>query len=446
MSHAPVPPIAAAHLVVFFLQIGVLLGLALLLGKAGELIGLPAVVGELTVGVLLGPSLLGHLAPGVVNHFFAPNADQMHLLDAVGQLGVVLLVAMTGMHVDIGLVRRSAGTGLTISAAGLLIPLASGVLVGFQLPPSFLGSNGNQTTFALFLGVAMCVSALPVIAKTLADMRLLHRNVSQLTLVSGMVDDAVGWLLLSVVSGLATAGFRAATVMTSVLCLVAILLAAYLAGRPIARALFRWTERADSPNLTVGVVVAFILLCAAGTQALGLEAVFGAFLGGLLISAYGGIEPARLAPLRLIILAVLAPLYFATAGLRVDLTALGRPPVLLAAIVILAVAILGKFVGAFLGARLCRLSRWEAIALGAGMNSRGVVEIVVAMTGLRLGLLNADTFTIVVLVAVITSVMAPPLLRVAMRRVELTAEEQLRGEAHSPFDGSPAFGRDRAGP
>jgi len=146
---------------------------------------------------------------------------------------------------------------------------------------------------------------------------------------------------------------------------------------------------------------------------------------------------ARLAPLRTVVLWVLAPIFLASAGLRMDLTSLGDPDVLLSAVVILAVAILGKFVGAYIGARASGLNSWEGLALGAGMNARGVVEVVVAMVGLRLGVLQTSTFTIIVLVAIITSVMAPPLLRLAMERVEHTAEERLRkSESDETWSGS----------
>ncbi len=137
-------------------------------------------------------------------------------------------------------------------------------------------------------------------------------------------------------------------------------------------------------------------------------------------------DQASVAPLRIVVMAVLAPIFFATVGLRVDLTALGEPRVLLAAVIVLAVAVFGKFAGVYAGARASRLTPWEALALGAGMNARGVIEIVVASVGVRLGVLSTETYTVIVLVAIVTSVMAPPILRRAMRQVEQTAAEEQR--------------------
>jgi Kef-type K+ transport system membrane component KefB len=144
----------------------------------------------------------------------------------------------------------------------------------------------------------------------------------------------------------------------------------------------------------------------------------------------------HLAPLRTIVLSVFAPVFIASAGLRMDLTVLRDPTILLAALAVLATAIVGKFVGAYVGARTSRIGHWESLAIGAGMNARGVVEVVVAMVGLRLGVLNTATYTIVVLVAIVTSLMAPPLLRSAMNRVEHSAEEELRRVDHEAWSGT----------
>lgn len=428
LTAAPVAPLAAHELLVFLVQVGSLLALALLLGRLAVRLGMPAVVGELTSGVLLGPSLLDQVAPGLTGWLLPKDPAQFHLLDAFGQIGVLLLVGVTGIQLDFALVRKKGLAAAKISLFGLVVPLGLGVACGFLLPSALSADGAERGVFALFLGVAMCVSAIPVIAKTLMDMGLLHRNVGQLTLTAGMVDDAVGWLLLSVVSAMATVGVSTGKVAASAGCLLLVLAIAFAARRPVAL-LLRWANRQSEPGVAVSLMVVLMLLSAAGTHALGLEAIFGAFVCGIVIGTTGEVGAAGLAPLRTLVLGVLAPVFFATAGLRMDLTALGEPSVLVAGIVVLLVAIAGKFAGAFLGARLSGLGRWEALALGAGMNARGVVEVVVAMVGLRLGVLTTATYTIVVLVAIVTSLMAPPILRHAMSRVERTAEEDLRRQA-----------------
>ncbi|WP_240797398.1 cation:proton antiporter [Streptomyces sp. F001] len=421
---APVPPMAADSLLVFLLQVGVLLLTAILLGRLAARLGLPAIVGELTAGVLLGPSLFGWLAPSAAHWLLPSDPAQMHLLDAVGQVAVLLLVGLTGIEMDLAMIRRRGATAVRVSLAGLLVPLALGIGLGHPLARLLDIGSADRQMFAIFLGVAMCVSAIPVIAKTLMDMDLVHRDVGQLTLAAGMVDDAFGWLMLSVVSAMTLGGLTAGDLLHAVGSLLLVVCLAALLRGPVVRRALRLCRGSD--ERTVAVAAAMMLLAAAGTQALGLEAVLGAYLCGMLIGSSGEFDQVRTASLRMVVLAVLAPVFFATAGLRIDLRALREPAVLLAASAVLAVAIVGKFAGAYLGARLSRLSRWEALALGAGMNARGVIEVIVAMVGLRLGILDTRTYTIIVLVAVVTSVMAPPLLRMAMQRVDATEEETLR--------------------
>ncbi|WP_037311075.1 cation:proton antiporter [Amycolatopsis orientalis] len=423
---APIAPIAAHSLLLFLLQAGLLLLLAVTFGRLAARFGMPAVVGELFVGVILGPSLLAWAAPGLHGWLFPAVAEQYHLLDAVGQIGVLLLVGLTGMQMDMRMVRRRFGAAAGVGLGGLIIPLGLGIGAGFVLPKTLIPGGTDITVFALFLGVAMCVSAIPVIAKTLIDMNLLHRNVGQLTLAAGMIDDVFGWLMLSVVSAMAVQAASAGTVLLSLAYLVAIVAFAFTLGRPLTRGVLRIAGKSDGPWATVGTVVALLLLASAGTHALGMEALFGAFVCGILIGTAGKVDPAKLAPLRTVILSVFAPLFFATAGLRMDLTALVRPEVLLTGLAVLLLAIIGKFVGVFAGARFSGLNKWEGLALGAGLNARGVIGIMVATVGLRLGILGVEIYTIVILVAIVTPLMAPPILRFAMKRLEQTAEEQVR--------------------
>ncbi|MFC4056735.1 cation:proton antiporter [Planomonospora corallina] len=421
-------PIAAHSLLVFLLQVGLLLALALLLGRLAMRFGMPTVVGELLVGVILGPSFLARLAPGLHAWLFPPDPGQLHLLDAVGSIGVLLLVGLTGAHMDTGLIRRRGAAAAGVSAGGLIVPLGLGIGAGLLLPRSLAGEGTDPLVFALFLGTSLCVSAIPVIAKTLLDMRLLHRDVGQLLLIAGMIDDAFGWFMLSIVSAMAAGAVTAGTVPAALLRLLAVAVFALTVGRPLVRGALRLAGGPQDPGPRAATVVVLILLAAAGTHALDLEAVLGAFVCGLLICSSGEAGRAGLAPVNTIVLSVLSPIFFATAGLRIDLTALARPAVLLSALAVLAAAVAGKFLGAYAGARLSGLGRWEAVSVGAGLNARGVIEIVVAMTGLRLGILSGEAYTIVVLVAIVTSLMAPPVLRVAVARIRQTAEERAREE------------------
>lgn len=421
-----VPTIPAHQLLVFLLQAGLLLGVALLLALLGGRFGLPAIAGELCAGVIAGPSVLSHIVPGLSGWLFPASGAQLHLLDAAGEIGLLLLVGITGMQIDLTMVRRRGRSAGVVGLSALLIPFGGGIVTALLLPGSLSPASGHTAAFILFIGIALGVSAIPVIAKTLADLRLMDREIGQLIMCAVTIDDIVGWTLLAVVSALATTGMHASTWAT--VAAVPLVIAAGLVIRPLLRAAISRVQRAEGNGPLIALLATLVLLSGAATGALKLEAIFGAFVCGLLVGNCGNLDLARLAPLRDTTLFVLAPLYFATAGLRIDLTTLSQASVLISGLCVLAVAIVGKFAGGYLGARITRLSHWESLALGAGTNSRGVVEIVIAMTGRQLGVINTAMYTVIVLVAVVTSLITPPLLRYSMARAELGAESRLRSD------------------
>lgn len=423
---APVASLGGHQLLVFLLQVSLLLGMAVLLGALANRFGMPAVVGELAAGVIFGPTMLHKFIPSLSDWLLPHDASQLHLLDAVGQLGVLLLVGSAGCQLDLNLIRRhKRGVGW-VGTGALVVPLAVGIVTGLLLPHALRPAGTDHAEFAMFIGVAVCISAIPVIASALMQMGLYDRTIGQLIMGSAAVDDIVGWLLLSVLSATATTGFRMGALGKPIGYLALILLITVTIARPVVRLILRATNAAPNPGIRVAVLVVLLVLCGAGSQAVGMEPILGAFLGGLVIGSSGLLDRSAALAVRTVVLAVLAPLFFATAGLRVDLGSLGKPAVLVSGLILLAVAIVTKFVGSYLGARIGRLSHWQGVALGAGLNARGVVELIVAVVGLRLGVLNAASYTVIVLIAVLTSMMAPPLLRLAVSRMPaepLTASE-----------------------
>jgi Kef-type K+ transport system membrane component KefB len=367
----------------------------------------------------------------VSSWLFPAKDESFHILDGMAQIGGILLVGLTGVLLDFALVRRRAITVGAVSGPGLVLPLGLGVAAGYLVPAVFLAPGHSRAVFALFLGVAMSVSALPVIAKTLTDMGLLHRTIGQLTLAAGTVDDTCGWVMLSIVTVIATTGVRAEDIALSAARVAAFIAMMILAGRPLARLCLRAVNQIQGDGPVVAGVVVIIVLGAGTAAALGLEPVFGAFVAGGVVGMSGELDVRRLAPLRQTVNYVLAPVFFATAGLRMDLWSLGTATGILTVLCLLAVATASKFGGAYAGAKAAGLGRWEALALGAGMNSRGVVQLVMAAVGLRLGILTSTTYTFVVLIALTTSVLAVPILRVAMGQVKYTVEEEGRAVAMS---------------
>jgi Kef-type K+ transport system membrane component KefB len=229
---------------------------------------MPAVAGELCVGILLGPTVLGNVSPAAADWILPRDAGQFHLLDAVGQIGVLLLVGITGIEMDVALVRRRGTTAIGVGLGGLVLPFGLGYAAGWVAPASLLPDGSDRPVFALFIAVALSVSALPVIAKTLTDMNLIHRNVGQLTLAAGMMDDIVGWILLSVVSAMAAGGAGGDNFVMPLLATALVLTVTFGILRPLANRVMKAAERTSDTASVVGSATAFVLLCAAATHAL----------------------------------------------------------------------------------------------------------------------------------------------------------------------------------
>lgn len=413
------------QLLLFWLQLLALLTAARMLGVLARRCGQPAVVGELAAGLVLGPSVLGQIAPSVELWLFPPEPVQRALLAGVAWIGVFLLLIVTGVETDLGLIRRQwAATG-RIAIGSLLLPVLFGVGIGLLMPAAFRGPAASPHLFALFMGVALGISALPVIAKVLAELDLMRRNIAQQILAAAMADDVAGWILLGVVAGLAQSGvLDVRRVVETLFGLAIFLIAAFTLGQRAIDALLRGVRRRRagvSGALATGVLAA--LASGALTHGLGLEAVFGAFVAGIVLGNSRFQEPEVFSQLRTVTLTIFAPLFFATAGLRADLGLLRDPQVLLWGTIVLAAASASKFAGAYLGARFAGLSGREGLALGAGLNARGAVEIVVATVGLSLGVLSPSSYTAVVLMAMATSMMAPPILRAVLETWPGTPEE-----------------------
>lgn len=408
-------------LTVLFVQLAVVLAVARLLGEAARHLGFAPVVGELLTGIVLGPSLIGALAPGLLASLFPPGGTAA--LQAVSWLGLTMLLVLTGLETDLVLVRRKAGAALAIAAGGIVVPFASGFGFGLVLPDRFLVDPTQRVVFALFIATAMSISAIPVIARVLRDMGVLESEVGQLTLVAAMVNDVVGWLLLSLVAGLARSGTAAVgDVGESALLLLGFLLAAFTVGRWAVERLMRWVEHAfRGATSHVSVLMALAFATGALTQSLGLEAVLGAFVVGLVVGASAAFDRDAAHAFAVVTIGVFAPVFFATAGLAVDLSALADPVAAAVGVLALAVAVGGKFLGTYLGARATGIGTWEAVGMGAGLNARGAMELIVAAVGRELGVLTVEMYSVIVLVAVVTSLMAPPLLRWSFARADAAA-------------------------
>jgi Kef-type K+ transport system membrane component KefB/nucleotide-binding universal stress UspA family protein len=423
-------PLDEHQLLVFWTQLLVLVGMARICGSLMRRINLPSVIGQLAAGVILGPSIFGRVWSDGFDWFLPEHEISSGALLAVSWLGVALLLVTAGFETDLALIRRLGRAAALVTGFSLVVPLIGGLAVGFLLPDSFIGAEADRTVFALFVAAALSVSALAVIAKILSELGLMRRDFGQITVAAGMANDVVGWVMLAVFAGFATSGSVSVTaVLKTVLGLAAFLALAMTAGQWAVDRALRWVRR-EGPNVpgAMTVVVFTMLIYGVATQALGIEAVLGAFVAGVVLHRSRFQQPEVLHHVESLTTTFLAPVFFATAGLRVDLGLLGEGDALLWAGVVVVVAIVAKFAGAFIGARLAGQSNRAATALGAGLNARGALEIVIASVGLSLGVFNETAYTVIVIVPLITSVFAAVSLRIAVRDWLGSPDEQRRLE------------------
>ena len=438
------PFTAAPHheVLVLLVQIAVLLFAARALGEVARRLGQPSVVGEILAGIVLGPSLLSGLLPAVGAWIVPQGAVGGYLLEVVSLLGALFLLLITGLETDLGLIRQHARTAMGVSLGGVLVTFSSGFALGWYLPDELLAQPGQgyRLVFALFVATAMSISAIPVIAKVLMDLNLMRRDVGQIIIAAGMSDDTIGWILLSIVVGLAGTGVvTGGAIFQAVGSVALFMVISFTLGRwLVKRALDFVQDEVRSPERLVTLVVVLTIAWGAVTQALGLEAVLGAFVMGILFGQMPRLPDEVHHKLITISLAVFTPIFFAVAGLKVNARALLEPRLFLMALLVIAVASGGKIVGTYLGARLIgRRDHWTALSFGAGLNARGAMEIIIATVGLELGILSQDMFSIIVVMAMVTSLMAPPALRWVLARVKPETQELERLRREEMAAGSP---------
>lgn len=412
----------------FLAQIVLLVAAGRLLGELLQRLGQPAIMGQLLAGILLGPSVFGALLPDLQHRLFPAAPGQRAMLDAIAQLGVLLLLVLTGMEADLSVVRNTRRAAFSVSIAGIAVPFICGFLLTQWLPAGLLPDPGKRLVTALFMGVALSISSVKIVALLVRELGFIRRTVGQVIVASAIIDDTIGWITIAVVFGLARpGGIDAVGVARSVLGTALFLILSFTVGRRIVGQLIRWANDAfvsELPVVTMALVIMGVM--ALLTAAIGVHTVLGAFVAGILI----GQTPIRARhideQLRGLVTALFMPVFFGMAGLSADLTVLGRPELLGLTALLVVVASIGKFSGAMVGGRLGGLTASESLAVGCGMNARGSTEIIIATVGLSMGTLNQTLFTAILTMAMVTTLSMPPMLRWSFRRLQPTAAEQKR--------------------
>ncbi len=368
----------------------------------------PPVIGEVLAGIALGPSLLGALAPQVALYILPPTVAPH--LGVIAQVGVILFMFLVGLELDTSLLRHKPHAALAISHASILAPFVLGALTALWLYPSLSNRAVPFDLFALFMGVALSITAFPVLARILLDRGLQKTQLGVIAISCAAVDDATAWCLLAVVASMAEARTGGALI-TIALTLGYIALMFGLVRPLIARAVWRLEARGGEPSRqAIASVFIGLLLSALVAEAIGIHAIFGAFLLGAVIPHQTRLAASLTSKLEDLVLVVLLPAYFAFTGMRTQIGLVQGAEAWLMCLVIIAVASFGKLGGSFLAARLSGLTARDAASLGALMNTRGLMELVVLNLGLDLGVISPTLFAMMVLMAIATTLATSPLL------------------------------------
>ncbi|WP_426420036.1 cation:proton antiporter [Bradyrhizobium genosp. A] len=411
-------------------QIVLLIAVGRGLGEIMQRIGQPSVIGELLAGILLGPSLFGWIWPDAQQAIFPKTPEQKAMIDGIAQFGILLLLLLTGMETDLKLVRKVGKAAIAISIAGILVPFACGFALGEFLPDALLPKPEQRLVASLFMGTALSISSVKIVAVVVREMNFMRRNVGQIIVATAVIDDTIGWVIIAVIFSLASQGtLDIASVAKAVLGTLAFLAISFTIGRRLVFQLIRWAN--DNLVSTAAVVTVILLLMgvmALITHAIGVHTVLGAFVAGILVGESPILTRQIDERLRGLIASFFMPVFFGLAGLSADLSVLRDPNLLMLTGLLVVIASVGKFGGAFVGGTLGGLNTRESLALASGMNARGSTEVIIATIGLSIGVLSQNLFTMIVTMAIVTTMAMPPTLRAALAKLPMNREEKERLE------------------
>jgi Kef-type K+ transport system membrane component KefB len=391
------------------IQIVVILTTARIIGWLFGKIRQPHVIGEMIAGILLGPSLLGWISPGVSNALFPPAS--LSLLNALSQIGIILFMFLVGLEFNPRTMKGKQHVALVTSHAGIIAPFLLGSLLALYLYPRLSDDGVSFTHFALFMGTAMSITAFPVLARILAERNLVGTQIGALAISCAAVDDISAWSILAGVVLLVRASRTALPMWMTLLGLAIFILGLLFVARPLLRKLGeKYKKQGRLTQDMLAFVFLFVLAAAWITEQLGVHALIGAFLAGVVMPKSKDFVNALMGKLEYVCVVLLVPLFFAYTGLRTSIGLVRGGEMWFYVALICTVAILGKFGGATLGARMSGATWREASTVGVLMNTRGLIELVALNIGLDIGVLSPALFAMMVLMALLTTFMTTPLL------------------------------------
>lgn len=390
------------------LQILVVVISAKLLGVLFKRIGQPSVIGEITAGILLGPSLLGWLFPDVMAFIFPPSTFEV--LQLLSQIGLIFFMFIIGLEVDLGIFKSKAVAAVVISHVSMVFPYFLGVVLAWFLSSSYAPSNVPFVTYALFMGIALSITAFPVLARILRERNLTRTPAGKLAIISAAIGDVSAWCVLAVVIAIASSGGVSASMMTFVWSAVYVGVMFWLVKPLLKRVGTKHFIEGKSDFTFSTIVFLTLVFSSLATEVIGIHALFGAFVAGVIMPSTATIREVFTDKLEDVSVSLMLPLFFALTGLRTEIGVLSGSNLWLLCAGVVGIAVVGKFIGSAFAARLVGQSWEDSLIIGTLMNTRGLMELIVLNIGYDLGILTKEIFTILVLMALITTLMTGPAL------------------------------------
>jgi Kef-type K+ transport system membrane component KefB len=391
------------------LQIAVIVvvsrSLAFLVAKIGQ----PLVIGEIIAGIILGPSLLGLFWPGMSHFLFPP--DSLPNIEVLSQLGLILFMFIIGLELDVHLLKHKAHTAVVVSHASIILPFFGGVSLAYFLYKTLAPPHISFLGFGLFMGIAMSITAFPVLARIIQERGLTQSPLGALAITCAAADDVTAWCILAAVIAIVKAGTATSAVFTILLAVLYVFAMLTLVRPLLQRLAARYASAENLSRAFAVIAFAVMFLSALTTEMIGIHALFGAFLAGVVMPTQVDFRKLLAAKIEDVSLVILLPLFFASTGLKTQIGLLDSSAWLICGLIIL-VAVVGKVGGSLAAAKFTGQSWSDSLALGALMNTRGLMELVVLSIGYDLGVLSPTVFTMMVLMALVTTFMTSPALSV----------------------------------
>ncbi|MFY9556498.1 MAG: cation:proton antiporter [Blastocatellia bacterium] len=390
-------------------QILTILLVARLIGWLFRKIHQPRVIGEMVAGILLGPSLFGWLAPGLSATLFPPSS--LGYLSSLSHAGLLLFMFLVGLELDLRQLRELGRAAIITSQVSIIVPFVLGSAFALYLYPRLSDPRVSVAGFVLFMGAAMSVTAFPVLARILTENNMLRTRVGSVAITCAAVDDVTAWCILAGIIVVVRSSSSALPLWLMLSGLVVfVLIMLFVVTRALAKLAVHYEKRKTLTSDSIAVILLLVLGSSLITESLGVHALFGAFLAGVVMPRHHDLSQELSRKFEAVVVVLLLPLYFALTGLRSSIFLISGASMWLYAAVIILLAVAGKLGGSMVSARMNGMSWRESAAVGALMNTRGLVELVILNIGLDLGILSPALFSIMVMMALVTTLMTTPLL------------------------------------